>query len=30
MAQNGMCHLMEQRMRDAGRGETKESEHVVR
>ena len=23
-----MCHLMKQRMRDARRGETKESEHV--
>ena len=30
MAQRDMWHLMEQRMRDAIRGETKESEHVVR
>ena len=29
-AARGMWHLMEQRMKDAGRGETMESEHVVR
>ena len=30
MAQERMRHPMERRMRDAGRGETKENEHVVR
>ena len=30
MAQRGMWHLMERSVRDARRGETKESEHVVR
>ena len=30
VAQRRVWHLMEQRMRDAGRGKTKESEHMVR